>query len=293
MKPLKISVVMIVKNESSCLAKCLESVAGADEIIVVDTGSEDNTIEIAKRYTDKVFDDFKWCDSFEKARNHARLKATGDWILSIDADEFCHDFNEVREAVRLAEMQGILAVDITLISDDAIRQEHFFPRLFKRDPRVFWVGNIHNHLSVLGVPCGNVRITYGYSPAHQKDPDRALRILEKDAKDPTKVREMFYLGREYFYRGRIEEVLPVLGQYVQKSVYLPEKADAFLIMARCYWGLKMGEDARDACLQAIKINPNFKEAVIFMSEIVWPKHSTQWLNMAATADNSEVLFKRT
>ena len=68
------------------LGKCLDSVKGFDEIIIVDTGSEDDTVEIAKQYTDKVYF-FKWCDSFAKARNFAKQYATGDWILSIDADE--------------------------------------------------------------------------------------------------------------------------------------------------------------------------------------------------------------
>ncbi len=52
-----------------------------------------------------------------------------------------------------------------------------------------------------------------------------------------------------------------LGKYVQRSEFLAEKADAFLIMSRCYWLMKMGDDARDACVQALIINPHFREAV--------------------------------
>ena len=79
---------MIVKNEESCLAKALESVKDADEIIVCDTGSTDRTIEIAKQYTDKVYTDYVWNDNFAEARNHAAKKCTGDYILIIDADEY-------------------------------------------------------------------------------------------------------------------------------------------------------------------------------------------------------------
>lgn len=287
----KISAVLIVKNEEEVLARCLESVKEADEIIIVDTGSEDKTIEIAKKYTDKVFGDFTWCDDFSKARNHAKTKATGDWILSIDADEFLHDFSKVREAVNLAEQRQVLAVNCTMVAEDN-GQEFNFPRLFKNSPQVWWNGAVHNHLSVLGEDTGNVRITFGYSPAHLKDPDRALRILEKEAKKPDGIRETFYLGREYWYRGRYEECVLALGKYVQRSTYLAEKAEAFLLMARSYWLMRMGNDARDACAQSLIINPNFKEAILFMSDIVWERHSPQWKHMAETADNSEVLFVR-
>ena len=169
---------------------------------------------------------------------------------------------------------------------------HYFPRLFKNVPEVEWRGAIHNHLSELGTRLGDVRITYGYSPAHRLDPDRTLRILEKECQNPERVREMFYLAREYYYRGYMDKSLLMFGKYVQKSVFLAEKAEAFLTMSKIYWDLKMGEDAKDACLQAIKINPHFKEAVTFMSQIVWPKHQAQWIRMAETASNEEVLFVR-
>ena len=100
----------------------------------------------------------------------------------------------MREAVAVAEQRHAKAVDVTMIaSDDG--QEFLYPRLFKNLPEVYWLGNIHNHLSVLGEGISNVRITHGYSPAHQLDPDRSFRILKRDVEaGPDAVREMFYLG---------------------------------------------------------------------------------------------------
>jgi len=83
----RLSVCMIVRDEEKMLPLCLKSVQNvADELIVVDTGSRDNTISIAKDFGAKVFH-FKWCDDFAAARNESLKHATGDWILQIDADE--------------------------------------------------------------------------------------------------------------------------------------------------------------------------------------------------------------
>ncbi len=82
-----LSVCMIVRDEEKVLSRCLKSVEGiADELIVVDTGSKDNTITIAKDFDARVFH-FEWCDDFAAARNESLKHATGDWILQIDADE--------------------------------------------------------------------------------------------------------------------------------------------------------------------------------------------------------------
>ncbi|PIO06820.1 glycosyltransferase family 2 protein, partial [Candidatus Woesearchaeota archaeon CG08_land_8_20_14_0_20_43_7] len=82
-----ISLCMIVKDEEKHLKDCLDSVKGlVDEIIIVDTGSTDDTKNIAKRSNAKVFD-FKWCDDFSKARNESLRHATKEWILVLDADE--------------------------------------------------------------------------------------------------------------------------------------------------------------------------------------------------------------
>lgn len=293
---------LIVKNESACLAKCLDSIKGVDNLYIVDTGSEDDTVEIAKRYTENVYTDFTWCDDFAKARNHVlnKVKEENAYILSIDADEYLHDFNALKEAVIEANKQGALAVDCKLYAENN-GQMHYFPRLFKKSPQVWWEGAVHNHISVLPKRIGNVEITYGYSPAHLKDPDRAMRILKKESEKPDcSPRIIFYLGREYWYRRIYQDCVTTMNRYIEKSQFLAEKADALLITSRCYWAMGMGDKARESCMQAIIINPNFKEAVEFMVTLsgkgtgneLWEHNALQWERMAQTADNSNVLFIR-
>ena len=295
-----IGLVMIVKNEQEMLAQALDSVKGIDEIYIADTGSIDNTVEIAKKYTKNVYTDYKWEDSFCKARNFIKNKAKTDWCLSLDADEVLHSYKKLKEAVLLAEQREIKAIDVTMVASDN-GQSFLFPRVFKNIPEAYWNGNIHNHLSILGTHLGDVRITHGYSPAHNLDPDRAFRILKKEVETrPDAVREMFYLGREYFYRKDYENTVVLMGKYVQRSNHLAEKAEAFLIMSRSYWNMGMAEDARDAILQAIKINAHFKEALVFMAVLAgkgtgndgWERNAAQWEKMAETADNGGVLFVR-
>lgn len=92
MKPF-ISLCMVVKDEEKLLERCLKSVKlYVDEIIIVDTGSTDNTVEIAKKYTDNVYF-FKWINDFSKARNFAQSFATGEWIIYLDADEYVEEEN--------------------------------------------------------------------------------------------------------------------------------------------------------------------------------------------------------
>jgi glycosyltransferase involved in cell wall biosynthesis len=87
MEPL-ISLCMIVKDEEHCLDRCLDSVKDiVDEIIIVDTGSKDNTVNIAKSYTHYVYN-FRWIDDFAAARNASIKRASGTWILVLDADEY-------------------------------------------------------------------------------------------------------------------------------------------------------------------------------------------------------------
>ena len=106
-KMYSVSLCMIVKNEEAVIGRCLESVQGmVDEIIIVDTGSEDRTKEIVERYTDKIYD-FSWRDDFAAARNYSFSLASGDFILWLDADDVIlqkkkEKFMERRKALDLS-----------------------------------------------------------------------------------------------------------------------------------------------------------------------------------------------
>lgn len=302
----RISVVLIVKNEELLLTRCLDSVREADEFVVVDTGSTDKTMDVLRAWaedrgvTDKVRTGFfAWCDDFSAARNYAKSLATGDWILTIDADEYLvGPFDDVRQA----SVQAFMAANVRMPSEADPPTVHYFPKLFRNSEQVWWNGAIHNHLSVNGEDTASVpTIVYGFSPAHAIDPVRTLRILEREvATRPDAVREMFYLGREYYYRRQYEQSVIMLGRYVQKSEQRYEKADAFYIMARGFHALSQWSDARDACVQALIINPHFKEACCFMAVLSGLKHDDprfvangqQWMRMAETADNRNVMFVR-
>jgi glycosyltransferase involved in cell wall biosynthesis len=86
-----VSVCLIVKNEEAVLKRCLDSLKDiADEYVIVDTGSDDSTKEIASAYTDRIYD-LEWTDDFAAARNYAFSKCSCDYIYSADADEMLDD----------------------------------------------------------------------------------------------------------------------------------------------------------------------------------------------------------
>ena len=112
-----ISLCMIVKNEEEVLEQCLKSVNKAcDEIVIVDTGSTDLTKEIARKFTDKIFD-FEWINDFAAARNFAFSKATKDYILWLDADDLLLQ-EDLEELLKLKSKlsQNIDVVSMNLYS---------------------------------------------------------------------------------------------------------------------------------------------------------------------------------
>jgi len=283
---------IIAKNEEVLIERCLASVADADQIVVCDTGSTDRTLEILSKYPNvEVHKDFIWIDDFQAAQNHAKSKMKTDWILSVDCDEFVHDFSEVRKAIEL----GKDMIRVGMVAEGGNRLEFGFGRLFRNSPDIYWVQPIHKHLNIPGEGeyVGNVKITFGWSPAHANDPDRALRILEKTvAAEPEPGRNLYYLGREYWYKQRYKEAIDTLWKYVLISNWDAEKAESFLVMSQSYSALGDDEEAKNAVLQAIKINPNFKEAIEWMAGINPPEKAIQWKRMARTANNSNVLWDR-
>lgn len=278
---MKVSAALIVKNEEMYLARCLDSIKDqVDEIVIVDTGSTDSTVDIAKQYTDNVYY-YKWADDFSKARNYAFSKATGDYILSIDADEYIISGN-IKESI--GEIEGLFCKLIW----EGDNSYHFVPRIFKKG--LTWVGKCHETIPCKTVKESNVCIGYSKSPTHVADPDRNLRIL-KSIKEPT-ARDLYYLSREYFERAMYKEAIKYANKCIEKTLWRYEKADACLTAARSLFYLYQGDKAREYCLKAIMLNPEFREALTFMGEISFEKEKKSWLKYASMATNENVIFIR-
>lgn len=144
-----ISLCMIVKNEEAILERCLDSVADlCEEIVIVDTGSSDRTKELARKYTDKVYD-FVWTDDFSAARNFAFSKATREYIYSADADEVLdaenHDkFRLLKEAL-LPEIEIVQMKYGNQLQFNTVYNfdEEYRPKLFKRMRQFVWQEPVH------------------------------------------------------------------------------------------------------------------------------------------------------
>ena len=138
---------MIVKNEEAFLEQCLKSIKDyVDEIIIVDTGSTDRTVEIAGRFTDKIYF-HAWENSFSKARNQSLAYATGDWIFIMDADEemLAGSGERLRQAVREAgKADAILVNTVSTYSNGNKTARHNSERLFRNNGVIHYEGIVHN-----------------------------------------------------------------------------------------------------------------------------------------------------
>lgn len=145
---MRISACYIVKNEAANLSRSLASLSNAvDEIIVVDTGSSDDTIKIAESYGANVFP-FPWCDDFSAARNFSLSKATGDWVLVVDADEYFTEgmAGNIRKVVeRYGEKADLLLFPRRELDEDkgTVLLDTYVSRLLRRVDGLAYEGAIH------------------------------------------------------------------------------------------------------------------------------------------------------
>ncbi len=175
----KLSVCIITKNEKKDLPRCLESIKNlADEIIVVDDGSTDGTVEIAKKYGAKVFE--RELDNFASQKNFAIEKASGDWIFSVDADEVLPNelAEEIRRILKYSRAPSAVQDDVdipngyliprrNIILGAEIKHTRWSPDkhvwLWKRG-KGKWVGKVHEEVHVNGNvgELTNAKIHYQY-----------------------------------------------------------------------------------------------------------------------------------
>ena len=194
---MEISCCFIVLNEEQTLERILTCASKfADEIVVVDTGSCDASVEIAKKFTDKVYN-FKWVDDFSKARNFAFSKATKPYLMWLDADDYIDDANiaQILEFKKLnvdfdvAYMLYATAFDETGNTTFCYKRE----RIVKNAPQFRFVDPIHEVI----VPSGKVvhlDITIEHRKVKQSDPLRNLNFYRR-----LKAKGVPFTARMQFY----------------------------------------------------------------------------------------------
>ena len=250
-----ISLCMIVKNEAAVLARCLDSVADlVDEIVIVDTGSTDQTREIAARYTSRIYT-FPWIDDFAAARNAAFDYAVMDYCMWLDADDVL--LEEDRAAFRTVRQTLLPDADVVMMPYHAAVDEagrptltYYRERIVRRSPIYRWKGAVHESI----VPSGTI-VYADAAVTHRKeggDPDRNLRILEGiAAQRPLEPREAFYYGRELSGHGRWEDAVRVLEAFLDQGAgWVENNIDACQVLSCCYTALGRDREALRALLES-------------------------------------------
>jgi O-antigen biosynthesis protein len=220
-----LTVCLITRNEEATLARCLTSIQGlASQVIVVDTGSSDRTIEIAKSFGAEVHH-FDWSDDFAAARNAALEHARGDWVLILDADEELLPDQHARLKADLKNGKAI-ALRLPLVNvDKEAEGRSFVPRLFRNAPGVYFKGRIHEQVFPSLIALGNAWglstalgtaqiLHHGYTKEAVKDRnkiERNLNLLRQAiAESPEDPNLVMNLGLELV---RSDNLADGLNQY--------------------------------------------------------------------------------
>lgn len=235
-----ISVCMIVKNEEAVLARALDCVKEfADEIIIVDTGSNDNTKDIAYKFTDKVYD-FEWADDFALARNFAFSLASGDYLFWLDADDVItkENINKIKALkASSSDIDTYMMKYATVFDEKGQPTFQFFrERMIRREKNPQWEGFIHEAIAPIG-KVERVDICIEHHKVKRSDPKRNLRIYRKHLRSGVVfcAREQYYYSKELFYNGYFTKCIMNLKKFLKMpNKFIPNIYDAVFTLLRCY-----------------------------------------------------------
>ena len=206
-----LSLCMIVKNEEQLLERCLNSCAPAfDEIIIVDTGSTDRTMQIAREYTSAVYP-YVWEDDFAKARNYSFSLATGDYIMWLDADDVLRQ----GDLYKLMALKKSISPDIDIVmmrydvgfdENGRVNMYYYRERMIRRTAGIQWQDPVHEF-----IPASGKGGQFDFSVTHRKpeirDPGRNLAIYRSMIRRgvPFSPRNTLYYARELKDNNAVNE----------------------------------------------------------------------------------------
>jgi len=243
----------------------------AAEVIIVDTGSKDETVRIAREFGAKVYS-FSWCDDFSAARNYSLEQASGQWILWLDADEVLAEdaLQILSPLLHRPDLEGIRINMVNFLGNSAggDKETYLFLKLFRNRPNYRFVRRIHEQL--LGVPeeaiknCPNVNCYhYGYlnlvKESKQKG-QRNLTILEQETTEKPDNFSWFNLGVEYLGEGRFHESANCLEKsLVNLPPNLIWSPKVYKALATCYIQLSQFNQAAEVCRAGLELYPAYTD----------------------------------
>lgn len=269
---MKLSIGMMVKNESKYLRKCLESLkpirdAIESELIIVDTGSTDNTVEIAKEFTDKVYF-HKWNSDFSEMRNITLKYCTGEWFFYIDGDEIVSNPNGILQFFNSNEIKKYNTAGITIKSFTSSDNNEEFTaftavRIFKKDKDFHFEGAIHNQ-PIWKKPLIKLNFElehYGYinndKELMAKKFLRTSNILKNELeKNPENIYYIYQLAVSFAMHGDLEEALETIEKAYNlvklKRLDLNKYMYVSIFLAKMYLTNSKFREVETICLEATK-----------------------------------------
>lgn len=249
-----ISLCMIVRNEEKTLARCLDSVKDVvDEIVIVDTGSTDDTYHIACRYTDRVYR-FAWVDDFAAARNFAFSKGTSDYLLWLDGDDVLPEESASYLKKEKAHMDADVYMMLYHTGFDLTGKptfSYYRERMVKNHAGYTWVGAVHEVI----VPFGNIvylKVGVNHFKMGPGDSGRNLRIYEKLLKngETLDARHQYYYARELYDHGEYQKARAALLRFLQNPTgWVENQISACEYLAYCDYQL---DDRKQALLDLLR-----------------------------------------
>lgn len=237
-----VSICMIVKNEENVIARCLNCLREiADEIIIVDTGSTDQTKEIAGNYTNNIYD-FVWTDDFSEARNFSFSKASMDYIYCADADEIIDEAN----IECFLQLKQVLLPEIELVQMKYCNQLEFGttynfdveyrPKLYKRVREFVWIDPLHESVRLQPIVYDSeIEVIHKPDRCHgSRDFSLIQKILKQKGNISNKLSNMY--AKELFIVGEKSDFLeaePFFAEvFVNTNHSVDEILDATCVVAR-------------------------------------------------------------
>jgi glycosyltransferase involved in cell wall biosynthesis len=266
---------MIVRNEQAVLGRCLRSLAGLyDELCIVDTGSSDDTLSVARKFGARVRTETA-CNApdgaiqdFSLARNACLGMASSDWVLSIDADEVL----EAQAAPRLARALRRAQADGLKLTIAWGRLRWRALRLFRNDPGHRFVGRVHEVVSGVQRITDAAGVCLKHKPDKRgKEPSNArnLRLCQCEVRErPDSPRAHFYLGHELRAAGKLDEAIAsYMRQLELGGGFHTERYYASHCIAACLFSKRQLDAAADAALCALRVDPRYAETHCLLGDV--------------------------